>query len=167
MKSHGMSGTKLYKVWIDMKSRCQNPNDTGYKNWGGRGIKICNEWQNPNVFFEWAKNKWATGLQLDRIDNDKGYSPENCWFTTKSFQSVNKRPEARNSSGYRGINWDKQKNKWRARITINSKDKHLGFFENIYEANKARKKAVMEYQAMLAAAPEYQDHIPDVGKKDE
>lgn len=148
-----MSGTKVYKVWVDMISRCSNPNDTGYKNWGGRGISVCEEWKKSEKFLEWAKGKWKEGLEIDRIDNNKGYSPENCWFVPKSFQTINQRNRKDSTSGYKGVNWDKQKNKWRSRIHINGKDRNLGFFSDIKDAVNARSKAVEAYKAMISAAP--------------
>lgn len=156
MKTHGMSGTKLYRVWTDMISRCHNPNDTGYNNWGGRGVFVCEQWKDPIIFLEWAKPIWKQGLQIDRIDNNKEYCPDNCWFTTKSFQSINKRAGKNNACGHKGINWDKQKNKWRVRIYTNKKENHLGFFLDIDDAINARNKAVSDYKAMLSAAPEYE-----------
>ena len=76
----------LYIVWSRMKSRCFNPNEKEYKNYGGRGISICDEWKNDYTSFRnWAKsNGYKHGLEIDRIDNNQGYCPDNCrWVTTK------------------------------------------------------------------------------------
>lgn len=84
--SHGMRYTKLYGVWCSMKSRCHNPNSKSYKNYGGRGIYVCDEWRNSfESFCKWSKeNGYKEGLQIDRIDNEKGYYPDNCrWITRK------------------------------------------------------------------------------------
>ena len=87
------SGTKLYRIWDAFKSRCYNPNVKDYRIYGGRGITVCDEWRcNFLTFREWAwKNGYKEGLQIDRIDNDKGYSPSNCRFVTRKEQMRNRR----------------------------------------------------------------------------
>ena len=94
-RTHGMSGTKLQFVYGMMLSRCSNPNVKGYSNYGGRGIRVCDEWRNSAAaFFKWAlSNGYAEGLQLDRIDNDGNYEPVNCRFVTPSQNSLNRRPK--------------------------------------------------------------------------
>lgn len=84
--------TKLYKVWAAVKQRCTNPKNKAYKNYGGRGIKLCDEWLEYEPFEEWAfENGYAEGLQLDRIDNNGSYSPDNCRFVSTLENSHNKR----------------------------------------------------------------------------
>lgn len=76
---HGEWGTRLYHTWGAMIQRCHNPKDSRYPNYGGRGIRVCQEWADYPVFAEWARaNGYDDSLSIDRIDNDKGYSPENC-----------------------------------------------------------------------------------------
>ena len=83
---------KLYSVWTTMMHRCYDEKRTKYKDYGGRGIKVCEEWHNPNCFITWAETHgWAEGLQLDRINNDGNYSPENCRFTTPKNNCRNRR----------------------------------------------------------------------------
>jgi hypothetical protein len=92
---HGYSVThpRLFGVWESMRSRCNNPNREKYKDYGARGIKVCDEWQmSAKAFCEWSlANGYSEGLQLDRIDNDKGYSPDNCRWVTPKQNSRNRR----------------------------------------------------------------------------
>lgn len=99
VKKHGMSKTKLYNVWSEMKSRCYNPKDKSYPNYGARGIVVCDEWKNnPSAFFKWAyengydesKNP-RTECSIDRIDNDGMYAPSNCRWVDINIQAYNKR----------------------------------------------------------------------------
>lgn len=81
---------RLYKIWCDMKYRCNNKNAINYKSYGGRGIKICKEWLEFPAFCKWAlENGYSDNLTLDRKDNDKGYSADNCRWATKKEQSNN------------------------------------------------------------------------------
>lgn len=77
---HGLHAHPLYKTWNNIRSRCKNPNATKYKYYGGKGITVCEEWDNSFVaFYEWCiSNGWRRGLSIDRIDPNKGYSPDNC-----------------------------------------------------------------------------------------
>lgn len=77
---------RLRKVWNSIKQRCYNPNSQEYRNYGGRGIKMCDEWRNSSkAFIEWALNNgYSIGLDVDRIDNNGNYEPSNCQFLTRS-----------------------------------------------------------------------------------
>jgi hypothetical protein len=91
-KSHGLRKHPLYYIWRGMKIRCYNKNAPFYKNLGGRGIIICDEWKSDfQAFYAWANNNgWQKGLILDRIDVNKHYEPNNCRFVTPKESSNNK-----------------------------------------------------------------------------
>ena len=92
---HGGKGTRLYNIWNNMKQRILNPNNKDYKNYGGRDITICNEWLEFIPFRDWSlSNGYADNLEIDRIDNNLGYSPENCqWITQK--ENMRKQPQVK------------------------------------------------------------------------
>lgn len=94
---HREFGTRLYNIWDSMRQRCNNPNHKSYYNYGGRGITICEEWENYSNFLQWAlssgyDDKAPRGkCTLDRIDVNKSYTPSNCRWTNMKTQSNNKR----------------------------------------------------------------------------
>ena len=93
LKTHGLRKHPLYTVWINIKGRCLNINDKAYKYYGGRGIKVCNEWrENFQKFYNWAiANGYQKHLTIERIDNNGNYTSENCTFATMVDQSHNTR----------------------------------------------------------------------------
>lgn len=91
--THNMTKTRLYGIYKNMLSRCYREKDIHYPSYGARGITVCEEWKNDKeCFFEWAMNNgYADNLTIERKDNDKGYSPNNCTWVTKEMQYKNKR----------------------------------------------------------------------------
>ena len=90
-RTHGLSKEKLYGIWYNILFRCYNPKCNMYKHYGGRGIGVCQEWaENFTAFYEWAlTNGYKPELSIDRIDVNKGYSPENCRWITMEEQHLN------------------------------------------------------------------------------
>lgn len=81
----------IYSNWHNMVSRCNRPNSPEYPRYGGRGITICPEWLSYNQFYDDMIDTYESGLTLDRIDNSKGYIPENCKWSTPKEQALNRR----------------------------------------------------------------------------
>lgn len=90
---HGETSTRLHSIWKDMKRRCYNPRRKEWADYGGRGIDVCAEWKESYMKFrDWAlANGYNDNLSLDRVNNDRGYSPENCRWATNIQQAENKR----------------------------------------------------------------------------
>lgn len=88
-----------------MMARCYNPNLKNYHHYGGRGIKVCESWRlDSESFVRWAlDNGYDKELSIDRIDNDGNYSPDNCRWTTRRIQNINKKPSTPSKTGYIGI----------------------------------------------------------------
>lgn len=88
-KSSGATKHPLYDRWNGMKARCENPSHSGYKNYGAKGVVVCERWQSFEFFLEDMESSFAPGLTLERKDNSKGYDKENVVWATKSVQSRN------------------------------------------------------------------------------
>ena len=98
-RTHGMSKSKIYYVWMQMKNRCHNPESAAFKNYGGRGITVCEEWKNSfQAFYDYVSQLPhfnEEGYSLDRINNDGNYEPNNVRWATRAEQNNNKRNTGR------------------------------------------------------------------------
>lgn len=91
-KKHGMAGTRIYRIWRGMISRCKYKTATGYENYGARGISVCKEWEDFERFYLWAlENGYSDELTIERKNVDGNYEPGNCEWITWEMQESNKR----------------------------------------------------------------------------
>lgn len=98
--THHLSEDPIYRKWIYIRKRCNNPNASDYENYGGRGIKMCQEWENDFMaFYKYVKPMFKENLQIDRIDNDKGYEPGNIRFVDAKTNNSNRRTTIKYKDG--------------------------------------------------------------------
>ncbi|MBB6446459.1 hypothetical protein [Bacillus benzoevorans] len=131
-----------------MKGRCNNPNDKKYKDYGARGIKVCDRWENSfENFLKDIGKRPSLKYSLDRIDVNGNYEPSNCRWADSVQQARNKRSQTHSVTGVRGVHLHKQMKtkRYQAVIGVNGKDISLGYFETLEEATKARKEAELKY----------------------
>lgn len=155
--THGMSGTRLHDIWCGMWRRCRSKKPFFVKYYSGRGIAVCKEWEKFEPFRDWAMaNGYADDLELDRKDNDAGYSPENCRWATRVQQMANTRKRANaKTSKYKGVSAHSQnKGTWIAQICTGKngpgKPTNLGSFKSEIEAAKAYDAAAREHFGSFA-----------------
>lgn len=96
-KTHGLTHTRLHRIWLNMKTRCYNPRYKQYESYMGRGISICDEWKDDfKAFYDWAiANGYKDNLSIDRINNDGNYEQSNCRWVDSYVQANNRRPRRR------------------------------------------------------------------------
>ena len=139
-----LSETSEYHVWENMLQRCKNPRTTKYKYYGGRGIKVCERWLKFINFYS-DMGKRPEGLTLERINNDKGYSLDNCKWATCSEQARNQKINMRNSLGITGVSWLPKRKRWLSQIFANKQNHFLGHFVDLKEAIIARQEGEKLY----------------------
>lgn len=170
---HGLSGSRLSVIRNGMISRCYNTNSDSYRNYGGRGITICEEWLNKETgmlnFYNWAiNNGYRDDLSIDRIDNDKGYFPENCRWVGVTDQAKNKRPYLRHKFDKKTALFNKEmvetlKKLGFSHITIRNRIKkyRITILEAVKMKNIASREIHNEY------LPEYLDKTNIISVREE
>jgi len=137
---HGLRNHRLFPIWFQIKMRCVNPKDSAYKNYGGRGITICNKWRNKfKAFYDYITalpGYGEDGMTLDRINNDGNYEPGNMRWASRKDQCINRRKFKNNTTGLRGVTRDR--NSFRAFLGMNGEKIHLGNHKTIIDAANAR-----------------------------
>ena len=141
---HGKRWTSEYKTWSCLRDRCRNSKARDYKNYGGRGITVCERWDSFENFLN-DMGLRPEGMSLDRIDNDKGYSKDNCRWADKTTQNRNQRVRKDNKFGCKGVYYCNTYKRFKAVINVNKKRINLGTFKNKEDAIKARKEAELKY----------------------
>lgn len=147
-KTHGLSSSTEYGAWKNAIRRCSDSKNRAYENYGGRGIKVCDEWGWPAevgfIKFLEDMGPCPEGMSLDRIDPNGNYCKENCRWTTNYIQGYNTRKHEDNSSGKTGVS-EMKDGKWQSYINFEGKRYPLGVFSSFEEAKKAREVAEIKF----------------------
>lgn len=142
---HGMRNTSEYRSWADMLQRCSNPKSNRYKDYGGRGISVCDSWLTFENFYADMGDKPSKSYSIDRIDNEGDYTPKNCKWSNPTEQVLNQRLRKDNKHGVKGIFFNKQLGKYTPRLTVSGTNHNLGCYTDWFEAVCARKSAEIRY----------------------
>jgi len=152
--THGYTKTRLYNIWRCMKQRCYYPLSESFKNYGGIGVTVCDEWRNDFYSFKkWALNNgYEDGLSIDKDIlchklniSPKIYSPNTCIWTTRDIQSQStRRIHSDNTSGYRGVCYDKSKKRWMSSIMVKNKSIFIGRYKCVLQGAYSYDKYVRD-----------------------
>lgn len=147
-RGENRSDNPIYSLYNNMKDRCYRQNHKFYADYSGRGILVCDRWLGVNGFTNFVNDmgERPKGMTLDRVDNNKGYSPENCRWANRSVQAINRRIRKTNTSGTTGVM--RMGAKWMAHICADGQVIKQ-YFYNKEEAIKARKEMEIKYHKPL------------------
>lgn len=146
--THNMTKSKEYRVYNSVVSRCMNPKDPAYNNYGGRGIEC--EWKSFENFYEDMGERPGDNFSIERLDTNKNYCKENCvWCPDRGLQNYNRRVTDRNTSGRVGVSETPAGN-WVAEIRKDGKKIYLGTFKDFKEACRVRYEAEIKYYGFSA-----------------
>lgn len=156
-EEHGKRYARIYRIWIAIKRRLFNDKNINYSIYGGKGIRICENWKKSfSEFYRWSvENGYNDNLSIDRIDVNGNYCPENCRWVDRHIQSANRNLLKSNNSGYTGISLCGKK--YRAQINVNRKYFHIGMYDNVKDALKARNEYIIKNNLTEYKIQEYRE----------
>lgn len=144
--SYSITHAKLYDVWSAMHNRCYYKTNPQYKDYGGRGIVVCDRWFYFENFLA-DMGEPPNKTTLERVDNNKGYFPDNCVWATRTQQQLNRRILKSNKSGIKGVYWAEAQNNWQVKFLC----KYIGTYSTLLDAAAARFSAECKHVKNSAA----------------
>jgi hypothetical protein len=148
---HGLSSSRTYSIWCNMKERCSNPNHKTACYYVTRGITYDSKWEKFEGFLE-DMGIAPDGLSLERIDNNGNYCKANCKWATHFEQTANQNKKRSNTSGRTGVHYSKREDMWKSYISVNKVCIHGGTFESFEEAVASREALEIKYWGKVRTA---------------
>lgn len=143
-RRHGETGGAEHRIWTGMLRRCRNPRATDYADYGGRGIAVCERWTSYEAFLADMGRMPTATHSIERLDNSRGYEPDNCKWVPRAEQARNQRRRRDNTSGVTGITWKEPNRKWQVNIGHQGRLIYLGLFADLDQAIAVRKAKAAE-----------------------